>query len=97
MHGHSNYAVSEIFMLNLPEQQQIKYSRDMARLIVVSLLQLQEFFGWLSKNCDENPLVRKIFNSKYPPKVRACADSLDNQPKNSYSKMGSLNLVVCVV
>ena len=29
------------------------------------------------------------FNSKYPPKVRACADSLDNQPKNSY-------LMVCL-
>ena len=31
--------------------------------------------GPLSKNHDENPRLRKIFNSKSPPKVRACAYS----------------------
>ena len=42
--------------------------------------------GWLSKNCDENPRMRGIFNSKSPP--RACADSRrDNQPENCYRLM----------
>ena len=31
-------------------------------------LSLQEFLGWLSKNCDENPRMRNIFKSKSPPK-----------------------------
>ena len=35
----------------------------------------QQFSGWLSKNRDENPRMRKIFNSKSPPKGRTCADS----------------------
>ena len=39
---------------------------------------VQQFSGWLSKNRDENPRMRKIFNSKSPPKVRACADSRRN-------------------
>ena len=39
---------------------------------------LQQFSGWLSKNCDENPCIRIVFNSKSPSKVRACADSRRN-------------------
>ena len=39
---------------------------------------VQQFSGWLSKNRDENPRMRKIFNSKSSPKVRACADSHRN-------------------
>ena len=36
---------------------------------------LQGFSSWLSKNRDENPRMRKIFNAKFPPKGCACADS----------------------
>ena len=43
-----------------------------------AMVLLQEFLGWLSKNCDENPRMRNIFNSKSPPKGRACADSRRN-------------------
>ena len=32
-------------------------------------------FKSIVQNRDENPRMRKIFNSKSPPKVRACADS----------------------
>ena len=41
-------------------------------------VRLQEFLGWFSKNCDENPRMCNIFNSKSPPKGRACADSRRN-------------------
>ena len=33
---------------------------------------------WLSKNHDKNLCMCKIFNSKSPPKVCACADSRHN-------------------
>ena len=38
-------------------------------------LWLQQFSGLLSKNHDENPHMRKIFNSKSPPKGHTCTDS----------------------
>ena len=31
---------------------------------------VQEFLGWLSKNCDGNPRMHKIFNSKSPEHAR---------------------------
>ena len=40
-----------------------------------SVRKLQQFSGWLSVTRIH---VRKIFNSKSPPKVRACADSRHN-------------------
>ena len=38
------------------------------------LLPIQRFAGWLAQICDENSRMRGIFNSKFPPKVCACAD-----------------------
>ena len=35
---------------------------------------VQGFAGWLAQICGENSRMRKIFNSKSPPKVCACAD-----------------------
>ena len=47
---------------------------------------VQRFAGWLVQICDENSHMRGIFNSKFPPKVCACADFhrkiCANQPAN---------------
>ena len=53
-------------------------SRVHLQFMLGSHVHVQEFLGWLSKNCDENPCMRNIFNSKSPPKGRACADSRRN-------------------
>ena len=42
---------------------------------------VQQFSGWLSKNCDRNPCMDKIFNSKSPQSMRGL-QCLDNQPEN---------------
>ena len=47
-------------------------------------MDLQEFLGWLSKNCDENP---RPFGGEFELKMLRMrgfsSQFLDNQPKNS--------------
>ena len=59
------------------EWQIMRMRRFSSLFFVAKILKtaVQGFSSWLSKNRDENPRMRKFFNSKFPPKGRACADS----------------------